>query len=105
MTSEAVNTCVVFVARKDDSQNRSDDNIASMKEWLRSVSSNIAAALREAGWHDSDIAMAAFAHGVAMVANSREVTDCEDDRAALLELSEVVREEFPKFKVTTRRSL
>jgi hypothetical protein len=60
--------------------------------------------LRESGWSDEDVAVAAFAQGVGLLANTAGCADADDD-AALRLVEAVVREALPRFRVAGRGPL
>ena len=100
--SVAVNTCIVFVARKSDTPKslHAPDALATQVAAIRD--GPFANHLAQAGWQDADIAMAVFAHGVGLLANSAA---CQDDIAAMAQLVGVVQQRFPAFKIARRASL
>jgi len=105
MTSEAVNTCITFVARKKTTKKKKvqlQDLVDSLTEICEG---SFVTGLEESGWSESDTAIAVFAHGVAMVANAKEVTECSGNLEALVALEEVVKKRIPSFKIAKRRSL
>lgn len=105
MSSVAVNTCLVFVAHKC-SEEKPSREIGDLKKRLQKISmGEFVDGLEESGWHEQDIAIATFAQGVAMTANSRGVNGCGDDFEVLRALEEVVKMRFPAFAVKKRRSL
>lgn len=105
MTSEAVNTCITFVAHKGDGE-KPATYLDRLTERLRSIrSSEFLTALQTAGWQENDVAIALFAQGVGLMANTEKVLDCESDEQALMALEKIVKEKFPTFKVQKRRSL
>jgi putative DNA methylase len=104
MTSDAVNTCVVFVARRGESR-KTEQELGSMCERLRTLRTDLHRDLKAAGWQDEDIAVAVYAQGVGMLMNVSNVSGCVDDIEALQAFEAVVKEEFPDFKVTSRGSL
>jgi len=102
--SEAVNTCVVFVARQDHTK-KAVESLSVMCDRLRSISSELHLELQLAGWQDEDVAVAVYAQGVGMLMNVSSVSSCAHDIEALQAFERVVQEEFPVFKVTSRGSL
>jgi putative DNA methylase len=104
MTSEAVNTCVVFVCHKDAAV-KSTAQIGSLCDALIDLVRLFRANLSNAGWHTQDVALAAYAQGVGMLANISRVTGVDNDLEALVALEGIVRKEFPDFRVSTRKSL
>jgi putative DNA methylase len=104
MTSDAVNTCVVFVARRDEGR-KTEQELGSMCDRLKTLRTEFHRDLKAAGWQDEDIAVAVYAQGVGMLMNVSNVRGCSDDIEALQAFEAVVKEEFPEFKVTSRKSL
>lgn len=104
MTSDAVNTCVVFVARRDD-EPRSPMTLEQLAARMQPILTSLDENLRGAGWCSADIGVAAYAHAVAMLANASELSECVTDVAALRHIGEIVKARCPEFQVTSRRSL
>jgi len=105
MKSEAVNTCIAFIARRHNlkRKNRHIDDL--VREFMAIANSGLSARLEEAGWHSDDIALAVFAQGVALVSNSARILGVENDRMALLKVASCLTADFPSFKLKTRSSL
>jgi putative DNA methylase len=103
MTSEAVNTCITFVAHK-----ACDDRIAiSVKQLetdLRRYGDELAPQLLAVNWNEADTALAIFAHGVGIIANADKISGT-DDPGALRRVEAIVKTLFPSFKVSDRKSL
>lgn len=104
MTSEAVNTCVVFVAHRGAGK-KQGTSLERLCANLRSIIKDFVISLRDAGWRDDDVGLAAFAQGVGLLANVRQVSGADGDRAALAAFELVVRELVPTFCVQTRKSM
>lgn len=103
MTSDAVNTCMVFVAHKSKVKKKKATS-KELEATFRSIISPIVTTLRESGWSDEDIAIAAFAQAVGLLANVSGCSDA-DDTAALRLMEAAVQESIPQFRVTGRGSL
>jgi putative DNA methylase len=104
MTSEAINTCIVFIARPWDGQRQ----VISLNELcieLREKFLNFALGLIEVGWKEADAGLAAFANTVGMVANAKAVSDNINDLEALRILASIVQEKLPTFSIKDRKSL
>ena len=102
MTSEAVNTCVVLVARKRTGSARQDtlDNlIAAMERHWPSVE-----ILIQAGWNSADSGMAWFAKGVGELISYGGLLDADDSRA-LKELEIKVQQKIGDFRMSGRGSI
>jgi putative DNA methylase len=105
MNSEAVNTCLVFVARKQDGT-KPAATLRDLLARLRKICSGaFRLGLQTAGWSEDDIGIALFAEGAAMLANVLSLSSGETAQEALLAFERVVREEFPDFSVQKRTSL
>jgi putative DNA methylase len=104
MTSDAVNTCIVFVSHKGGrKKNISSDELKNKTENI--CSGDFVSDLQKAGWHKKDIAIAVYAHGAAMIANAKSVDGCSGDLDALIAVERVVKEKFPEFRIVKRKSL
>lgn len=104
MTSEAVNTCIVLVARKLQ-QPRAVINFDEVVGILKRQTLTMLPLLQDYGWQPYDIGMAIFAHGVLAVANASRVDGVESDLVALQRLGQEVRTFVPDFKLQARQSL
>lgn len=98
ISSEAVNTCMVFVARKG--------NKPAAKAQMPPISSgDLISQLEMAGWHAKEIGFALFANAVAKLANAGDSALRETALAALLMAETAIKEKFPSFVVSKRDSL
>jgi putative DNA methylase len=105
MSSEAVNTCICFIGRKDNKKKGHID-IDKLNERISKIcSSDFVSGLRIAGWHEEDIAIGVFAHGVALLANASKVSNGIDDVEMLVSMGKVISNEFPTFRLLRRKSL
>ena len=104
MTSEAVNTCVVFVARPDQ-QPRRVVSLAELVSVAQQVVSSLTIDLGKAGWNSRDSGIAAYAHCVALLANAAGVHGDMSDAEVLRQLETLVQAKCDGFRVTTRTSL
>ena len=104
MTSEAVNTCVVFVAHRG-AGTKPTKSLQRLCADLRLMIGEFVISLRDAGWRDDDVGLAAFAQGVGLLANVRQVSGADGDGTALTAFQAVVRELIPTFRVQTRKSM
>jgi len=104
MKSKAVNTCIVFVARKTSEAKQSEywENIALKIKNI--CDSEYLPSLIEWGWDDHDAALAVFAHGIGLVANVRQV-DRKSDIETMTIIEQIIREKVPSFKIIKRKSL
>jgi putative DNA methylase len=102
--SEAVNTCITFVARKhvtSKASSSTDQILAGLRDICKS---DFSKALIGAGWNNEDAAWALFAQGVGLLANSTDQTT-ESDAAVIEAMAQEVRSVFPDFRVKKRSSL
>jgi putative DNA methylase len=104
MGSEAVNTCVVFVAHKSKLAKK-NESLERMCERLDVFTSKLVEDLKQAGWRDDDIGVAAFSQGVAMLSNVSAVIHCSSDIEAMKAFEATIRKHVASFRVTDRRSL
>ena len=95
---------VVFVSHKGNPE-KPRVSIRTLCDNLRQAAASLKLNLEEAGWQSEDIALAAYAQSVALLANASSVTGCENDLEALKTLEKVIKETMPEFRVTTRTSL
>lgn len=104
MTSEAVNTCMVFVARKDESP-KVEADIKKIIYQMQSICTNFSPSLINVGWNELDTALAVFAQGVALLSNAKSILGVKSDKEALKLIEELVKQEFNEFKLADRKSL
>lgn len=103
MSSDAVNTCITFVAHKT-AEPREEGNFADLQSDLRRYMQEFGPQLLAVNWTEEDTALAVFANAVAMLINVERVADV-DDYEAMCGLAGVVQEMFPNFGVKDRKSL
>jgi putative DNA methylase len=104
VTSEAVNTCMVFFARKSD-EGKKWDHLDQLLDRFRQTNEETIAALRKSGWVDKDCGIAGFSQGVGMLMNLNGVFEKTSDHAVMRHFERIVQEMVPAFKVTGRGSL
>lgn len=104
MTSKAINTCIAFVAHKNQG-NKQRAPLGRIKSELEEICDNLAPNLRRLGWTEADTALAVFANGVGMLANAESVEDCDTDAEALRVVESVVKQKLPSFSIRDRNSL
>jgi putative DNA methylase len=104
ISSEAVNTCIAFVAHKTSAK-RSRVNVEKICSQVRVFLNALAPQLEEVNWSSADIALACYAQGVALLANLEAVVGAPSDIEALRIMEGVVKERFPEFRVQDRGSL
>jgi len=104
MTSEAVNTCIVFVARKAEAS-KPKKTLESIIESVSEIIVKFSIPLMKLGWDENDAALAAFANGVGLVANSSEVLNVVDTKDALMKIADEIKKTMPKFFMRSRKVL
>ena len=104
MSSEAINTCIVFVGRKITTP-KVVGNLSEIKERIGSYCNGYAKALLNSGWQEQDVALAVFAQGVGLLANCVSVDGREVSGLVLEEIEGLVKKSFPTFKVVDRDPL
>ena len=104
MKSDAVNTCVVFVAHRVDTDKR-PASLSSLCASLGDAICPLITNLASAGWNDADIGVAAFAQGVALLSNVTAATGCAGDLDVLQTFEGVIRAHLPNFRIVNRKSL
>lgn len=103
--SEAVNTCMTFVARKNNAERKpiTMDNLCSE---TNSIMESFGKQLTEqSGWNGADAGLAVLAYAVGIIANSKCVTGANSDSDALIQVSKKIKEVFPEFTLKIRSSL
>ena len=104
MTSEAVNTCVVLVARRASV----DASAVSLVELSARVAIDLqtyGSPLENAGWANEDIGMALVARAASYIANVPSVGGSPTDEYALENLSKIIQGRYTGFKLQKRKSL
>lgn len=104
MTSEAINTCIAFIAHKTETR-KQKTSLDEIKCKLEEICDKFAPSLRSVGWTEVDTALAVFANGVGMLANAESVEGCATDAEALRALESVVKRRLPSFSLRDRGSL
>lgn len=103
--SEAVNTCMTFVARKSAYIKRTIEYEQVVRQVQEIIESFTIYLMEDSGWNASDAGMATLAYAVGLMANAHKIDGVESDRDALIKLSKVISDFFPSFKVQIRKSL
>lgn len=103
MTSEAINTCVVFVAKKRSGA-KGDLHPELLDAHIRSNAS-IVSTLRDAGWSEADIGLSLFAKGIGFASNYERGKSFETDKDLALEIQRLVQIPIPDFRIANRKSL
>lgn len=104
MTSEAVNTCLVFVMRKLGDVKTTISREALESDFKEVVFCAFSESLVNSGWNELDAALAVYAQGVGMLVNCAEVDDASDIEV-LLSMAKIVAGKYPSFKISNRKSL
>ncbi len=103
--SEAVNTCMTFVARKS-SEERNPISISDLLDRTESITDSFGKQLvNQSGWNDADAGLAVLAYAVGMIANAKCITDVESDSDALIQVGKRIKTIFPDFSLKIRSSL
>lgn len=102
MTSEAINTCVVFVARLRQKE-PGDLSLAELDLQVKGRFAEFGKALIQMGWKEKDAALSVFANGVGLLANSAPTE--ADNLEILRGMATSIRSIFPSFSIKERRSL
>ena len=103
--SEAVNTCMTFVARKN-LQERVPISMVELLSKMNDISESFGKQLTEqSGWNDFDAGLAVLAYAVSLIANASAVSDAESDIAALIAVGKEIKKIFPDFVLKIRGSL
>lgn len=104
MTSQAVNTCMTFVAHKSN-QTKKSIGINELTEKFQRICKVFSTSLKDAGWSEDDIAIALYANAVALIANVSNVDEIDDNIEVLKIMAKYVKEEVPSFDIKVRKSL
>ena len=103
--SEAVNTCMTFVARKSSNE-RKELSMEDLHERMKDITKSFGKQLTEqSGWNGSDAGLAVFAYAVGLIANAKCVTDAVSDSDALIRVGKEIKKSFPDFSLKVRNSL
>ena len=103
--SEAVNTCVVFVARKNTAK-RTPITMPMLRYKIKDIIESFGKQLTEqSGWNSADAGLAVLAYAVGLIANAESVTDAESDADALIQIGKEIKKAFPEFTLKVRSSL
>lgn len=104
MFSEAINICIVFIARKTEYQ-KEESSIDDILNELSEIAINYSSALKEAGWQDNDIALSIMASGVAYLSNHSNIIGVKSNREALKMIESKIHQNFKRFKIKDRNPL
>ena len=103
--SEAVNTCMAFVARKTAEDKKEICFRDIMEKTINIIDVFGMQLMNKSGWNESDAAMATLAYSVGMIANAKKVNGVKDDKEAIIRLSKLIMDYFPSFNIKIRDSL
>jgi putative DNA methylase len=103
--SEAVNTCMTFIARKNTSE-RMPISMNELQSRISIITDSFGKQLTEqSGWNGADAGLAVLAYAVGLIANAKYVTDASSDADALIIISKQIKKSFPEFTLKIRSSL
>ena len=103
--SQAVNTCMTFVARKSE-ESKKPILISDLLQLTETYAKSFGIPLMtESGWVEADAGLATLACSIGKIAASSEVLGCENDFNAILECSKIVKKHFPEFTIKVRDSI
>ncbi len=102
--SEAVNTCMAFIAKKSHQAKLPISVDALLSKCNDIIKGNFIHSLQRLGWLGEDIAIGLMAQAVALVSNAIRIENT-DDKEALLEVEKLIAKKFPKFTLSKRKSL
>lgn len=103
--SQAVNTCVVIVARKSTAQKIPivmNEILKKAQEYIDTFGKHL---INTSGWTQPDAGLAVVACVVGLLANASGIEEAISDTDALLEVAKVVKRSFPEFSIKVRDSL
>lgn len=103
--SEAVNTCVTFVARKRNGE-RTPLSFSELKAKTQIIADTFGKQLVEqSGWNGADAGLAVLAYAVGYIANAQIITGIGSDIDALISIGKDIKNLFPEFSLKVRSSL
>ena len=103
--SEAVNTCMTFVARKSTAD-RPPITMSELHQRMKDITESFGKQLTEqSGWNGADAGLAVLAYAVGLIANAKCVVDATSDSDALILIGKEVKKVFPEFTLKVRSSL
>lgn len=103
--SQAVNTCMTFVARKSNESKKPihlSELLSLTEEYAKSFGTPL---ISESGWVEADAGLATLACSIGKIAASSSVVGCDNDFNAILECSKIVKKHFPEFTIKVRDSI
>ncbi len=103
--SEAINTCITFVARKSFAE-RHPMTMAELHAKMHEITESFGKQLTEqSGWSGADAGLAVLAYAVGLISNAKCITDAESDADALIQVSKEIKKVFPEFTLKVRTSI
>ena len=102
--SEAINTCIAFVARKVDLPRVPISSSFIFDAMGMIIKSDFSASLHDAGWSSEDIALSLFAQSVGLLSNHSGIDD-SDDSTVLQKIVTLIKKDYPNFNIVNRRSI
>ena len=103
--SQAVNTCMTIVARKEKIQ-RAPIELSTLLSKAKEISNEFGKMLMDkSGWSQADAGLAVIACAVGLIANSSEVLGVSSDADALIAVSKIIKSDYPDFTIKVRDSL
>lgn len=103
--SQAVNTCMTIVARKDTTVKESITMETVLAKTHKYCSEFGRLLIEKSGWAESDAGLAVIACTVGLLSNSSGVEGMNTDAEVLIEASKIVKKEFPEFSIKVRDSI
>ncbi|WP_072023130.1 DUF1156 domain-containing protein [Selenomonas sp. AE3005] len=103
--SQAVNTCVTFVARKINEEKK-PISLQYLLNKTEEYAQNFGKSLIEkSGWTENDAGLAVIACTVGLMANASSITGNYTNKSALISASKIVKNYFPDFSIKVRDSI
>lgn len=103
--SQAVNTCVTFVARKFSAA-KLPLSLVELLEKTEEFSQSFGKSLMDkSGWSENDAGLAVIACTVGLMANASKIDGDISDQAALVKAAKIVKGYFPNFSIKVRDSI
>lgn len=103
--SQAVNTCVTIVARKDECEKKSitlEEILGKTQDYIDTFGKLL---IEESGWTQPDAGLAVIACVVGLLSNASGVVGNIKDTDALLASAQIIKKSLPEFSLKTRDSL
>jgi len=104
MTSDAVNTCIAFIARKEETPKPHFDQDTLKQQFLAILQHDFTKHLLDSGWPEKDVALAIFAHGVGLLSNINYKTE-NNDADMLRNFEQMIKTQYSTFRLKKRKPL